>query len=189
MITRVSSYLFLLYLPNDATNLIFAVPQQENNFDCGLFICRYLFGLVYLHKNGYQINNVSMIEDNDLFNFTQKDISRMRKEFEILLTRLTIYNSRLQQELLEEGCILIIDDAEEGDNGDGDVNSHGNVDVNVDGNGDNNAYDADGNDGSNGNNNGNAGHDDSNGDDGDDGDIPQCVISKKANGRFRACVA
>ena len=72
-----------------------------------------------------------MIEDNDLFNFTQKDISRMRKEFEILLTRLTIYNSRLQQELLEEGCILIIDDAEEGDNGDGDVNSHGNVDVDI----------------------------------------------------------
>ena len=42
--------------------------------------------------------NLSTIEDSHLFKFTQDDISRMRKEFTILLTRLTIYSSRVDKE-------------------------------------------------------------------------------------------
>ena len=75
------------------------MPQQENGFDCGLFVCRYIFGLVQLHKNKQQNINLSTIEDSHLFKFTQKDISRMRKEFAILLSRVAIYSSQLDQEL------------------------------------------------------------------------------------------
>ena len=78
----------------------FPVPQQENGFDCGLFVCRYLFGLVYLHKEEQNIS-LSTIEDSHLFKFAQDDISRMRNEFAILLTRLTIYSSKLDEELKE----------------------------------------------------------------------------------------
>ena len=78
----------------------FPVPQQENGFDCGLFVCRYLFGLVYLHKEEQNIS-LSTIEDSHLFKFAQDDISRMRNEFAILLTRLTIYSSQLDEELKE----------------------------------------------------------------------------------------
>ena len=79
---------------------MFAVPQQENGFDCGLFVCRYLYGLVYLHKEQQKIN-LSTIEDSHLFKFTQDDISRMRKEFAILLNRLTIYSSEIDEYELE----------------------------------------------------------------------------------------
>ena len=44
---------------------------------------------------------MSTIEDSHLFKFAQDDISRMRNEFAILLTRLTIYSSQLDEELKE----------------------------------------------------------------------------------------
>jgi hypothetical protein len=91
------------------SSLLFISPplsalQQENGWDCGVFICRYGYSLYLLRTAIFSFRefdaeepqsdlDMSLLEKSTHFRFTLKDIARIREEFKILIERLhTMYN-------------------------------------------------------------------------------------------------
>lgn len=72
----------------------FPVPYQDNSWDCGVFVCRYGYGLFRLRE--YSVTYRDRIEgfrtfitDNEEFDFDREDIVRIRREMATLLDNLS----------------------------------------------------------------------------------------------------
>lgn len=82
------------------------VPYQNNTWDCGVFVCRYAYAVYELRHRHFTYEDAGMyceestqgagqrafydlISDSAEFNFGMKDIARFRKEFKILIERLS----------------------------------------------------------------------------------------------------
>ena len=70
------------------------VVRQDNGFDCGMFVCRYAFNCIQLIKNPLKMidlhNNLKhYLSEDPLFDFSGKDITRMRVEIHNMLQSIT----------------------------------------------------------------------------------------------------
>ena len=79
--------------------LLLTVPYQDNSWDCGVFVCRYAYGL-YLMRNKRITYRTAGVEDKppylcDLiskspeFDFDMEDIARVREELKKLIQNLS----------------------------------------------------------------------------------------------------
>jgi Ulp1 family protease len=89
------------------------VPLQDNGWDCGVFVCRYAFGIIKIQLRGIEFTHAdlgynSQLPDNicrqlitrgSEFQFNLSDIARIRVEFKTWIERLSvIYVSGKEQE-------------------------------------------------------------------------------------------
>jgi hypothetical protein len=68
------------------------VPRQYNGCDCGVFACRYTYGIYQLacsKQITYEISDGKFITDSNEFKFNGNDIDRIRMEMKTLIQRLT----------------------------------------------------------------------------------------------------
>jgi hypothetical protein len=79
------------------------VPYQDNSCDCGVFVCRYAYGMYRLRAMPFTYEAVTaaegadttvisfegIITNNPAFEFNRKDVSRIRKEIMSLIERLS----------------------------------------------------------------------------------------------------
>ena len=70
------------------------VPKQENGCDCGVFVCRYAYGLYLMRHQLFTPKDINdnfkgMITNGSAFDFDMKDIARIREEFATLIDRLS----------------------------------------------------------------------------------------------------
>jgi hypothetical protein len=79
------------------------LPSQRNGYDCGLFVCRYIYALYNLSDQPYTYRSAgvsnptgigdqnvwSTIERNELFRFSQDDVARLRDDFKLLIRNLS----------------------------------------------------------------------------------------------------
>ena len=81
------------------------VPQQDNGYDCGAFVCLFQYGMyalrdvafsfddfdVALDGSKFRQENVgkALITDSEAFNFDAKDIARFRVEYQLLIKKLS----------------------------------------------------------------------------------------------------
>jgi len=87
------------------------IPYQNNGWDCGVFVCRYAFAILQLREKRFCFKGAfraaskkeipKMLADNitcsDEFKFSMDDISRMRREFAILIDNLSdLYKKKLK---------------------------------------------------------------------------------------------
>lgn len=79
-----------IYSPN--------VPRQMNDFDCGVFVCRYAYGLIRIRSRMFSYKEAgfdggdlfkAMITTDEAFQFDMDDIDRIRGEMKILIERLS----------------------------------------------------------------------------------------------------
>lgn len=82
--------------PIDFSTGIFlnAVPYQTNSCDCGVFVCRYAYGLYLLRNQTFTFEDQNdnfrkAITDNPAFQFDMDDIARIRGEMRTLIGKLT----------------------------------------------------------------------------------------------------
>jgi hypothetical protein len=89
------------------TNLfMLSVPLQNNGWDCGVFVCRYAYGLYRLSEaeftyelaelkgNDNELGFPNLITKSEFFSFDMEDIVRIRVNFQKLIQRLCpIYSS------------------------------------------------------------------------------------------------
>jgi asparagine synthase (glutamine-hydrolysing) len=80
----------------------FSVPYQRNGWDCGVFICRYAYGLYLLRREPFSFGQTDLrsskrkdrfrllITENDAFKFNGDDIQRIRTEIKTLIENLSI---------------------------------------------------------------------------------------------------
>jgi len=72
-----------------------AVPYQNNSWDCGVFVCRYAYGLFKTrnHKvyteGDFSESFLAAITNSSEFSFDMGDIARIRVEFGTLIDRLS----------------------------------------------------------------------------------------------------
>lgn len=86
--------------------LLFPVPAQPNSYDCGVYVCRYSFGMFLLrhrlfsYKDGQNDFN-TLITQSPEFAFTNDDISRIRVEYKAFLEKLILlYRTKLPESKL-----------------------------------------------------------------------------------------
>jgi len=90
------------------------VPRQPNTWDCGVYVCRYVFGLLHLCRRQFSYRDAGIsaikkhmyhenplfpkfITDSVEFQFDQEDVVRMRIETKILIENLsTLYKESLR---------------------------------------------------------------------------------------------
>jgi len=81
------------------------VPQQPNGFDCGVFVCRYAYGLLHLRQSYFSYRDAGVreitnkmhqlplfqnfIQGSGQFDFAPSEGDRMRCEMRILIERLS----------------------------------------------------------------------------------------------------
>eukprot|EP01082_Thalassiosira_pseudonana_P012513 g11502.t1 g11502 contig5:1019505-1021842(+) len=70
------------------------IPYQENGCDCGVFVCRYAYGLYLMRRQLFTPEDINdnfkgMITNGSAFAFDMKDIARIRGEFATLIDRLS----------------------------------------------------------------------------------------------------
>ena len=114
-------------LSNQTLNLS-SVPIQDNNYDCGLYACRYVFNLVQMVNMNVKMKDVmdnlsSRISGHDLFDFDVSHIDRMRTEIYDVLSHITgIYrNHRLLSHPNADGTALDLASESEEDHDENDV--------------------------------------------------------------------
>jgi hypothetical protein len=78
-------FLFLLLIIVFLIHL--SVPQQKNGFDCGLYVCRYAYGIFKLREQVTSITNLIMTSEH--FRFNQQVINQFRTQLGKLLDRLS----------------------------------------------------------------------------------------------------
>jgi Ulp1 family protease len=76
------------------TCILIAVPRQNNSWDCGVFVCRYAYGLFINRHHRYTRHDgettfETLITNSNEFAFKVRDIARMRVEFGTLVDRLS----------------------------------------------------------------------------------------------------
>lgn len=88
--------------PFDATSMrLFTpkIPYQNNSWDCGVYVCRYMYAMYLLRSHKFTYAEVGQSDDNmfrDLitnnaaFRFGSDDIVRIRDEFMMLMERLSV---------------------------------------------------------------------------------------------------
>ena len=92
------------------------VPRQTNSFDCGVFVCRYGYGLIRIRSRIFSYREAGITEltkdlwrshrslfpkcitDDEVFDFNMDDIHRIREEMKELIQRLSRIYLPLQQE-------------------------------------------------------------------------------------------
>lgn len=92
------------------------VPRQTNSFDCGVFVCRYGYGLIRIRSRIFSYREAGITEltkdlgrshrplfpkcitDDEVFDFNMDDIHRIREELKELIQRLSKIYLPLQQE-------------------------------------------------------------------------------------------
>lgn len=87
--------------------LLLIVPLQNNGWDCGVFVCRYAYGMYRLSEaeftyelaelkgNDNELGFPNFITKSDAFDFNMEDIGRIRLNFQILIQKLfSIYSRR-----------------------------------------------------------------------------------------------
>jgi len=81
------------------------VPQQPNGYDCGVFVCRYAYGLLHLRQSSFSYRDAGVqeitnkmhqlplfqnfIRRSGQFDFAPNEGDRMRCEMRILIERLS----------------------------------------------------------------------------------------------------
>lgn len=72
------------------------VPYQENSWDCGVYVCRFAYGLYLLRSKKFLAEEVSgkrpfenLITKSPEFSFGMKDIVRLRREIMKLIVSLS----------------------------------------------------------------------------------------------------
>jgi len=91
------------YLSPRACICLFAVPRQDNSWDCGVFVCRYGYAIYRLllegiefkikagtKKKDYQAQLNELISSHQAFDFNMEDIERIRVEMKQLLKNLNV---------------------------------------------------------------------------------------------------
>ena len=88
-----------LFLKTQWTYLIasFLVPYQDNSWDCGVFVCRYAYGLYLLRNHVITYGDLGnskrpfreLITNSEEFDFDSEDIVRLRGVLKILIGRLS----------------------------------------------------------------------------------------------------
>ena len=77
-VTRVYALLIVrLFAPS--------VPYQDNGCDCGVFVCRYAFGIYNLLSEVFTRTESEnkfkdLITDNDIFDFKMENIAQLRRD-------------------------------------------------------------------------------------------------------------
>ena len=88
-----------------------AVPVQDNSWDCGVFVCRYAYGILRLFDQSFACKpsfwripanqkklGEKWIADTPEFNFGMSDIARLRDEIAKLIEELSnIYKKKQEQ--------------------------------------------------------------------------------------------
>ena len=102
-----------------------SVPMQDNNYDCGLYACRYVFNLLQMVNMDVKMKDVmdnfsSRISGHDLFDFEASNIDRMRTEIYDVLAHITdIYrHHRLLSHPTADGTATALDLAGESEEDD-----------------------------------------------------------------------
>jgi len=78
------------------------IPYQTNSCDCGVFVCRYAYGLYLLRNQTFTFEDQNdnfrkAITDNPAFQFDMDDIARIREEMRTLIVKLTKEYRRAKQ--------------------------------------------------------------------------------------------
>lgn len=100
--------------------LHFVVPYQVNGWDCGVFVCRYAFGVLALRNIDFQFDGnkpyfsqkkkidallKTKITNGPQFDFDMEDIHRLRQEFTTLIDNLSemyIKKEKIKYELKQK---------------------------------------------------------------------------------------
>eukprot|EP01082_Thalassiosira_pseudonana_P009089 g8088.t1.2.5e17418a g8088 g8088.t1 contig27:163628-167782(+) len=82
------------FISRDMQLLTPKIPYQENGCDCGVFVCRYAYGLYLMRRQLFTPEDINdnfkgMITNGSAFAFDMKDIARIRGEFTTLIDRLS----------------------------------------------------------------------------------------------------
>ena len=69
--------------------------MQTNSYDCGVFVCRYAYSVMLLRQQSFPVtdseNVYSTISNSAAFNFTSRDITKLRKNMKDLIQNLAKY--------------------------------------------------------------------------------------------------
>ena len=73
-----------------------ALGQQDNLYDCGVYVCRYIYAVHMLqYNNNYNIKTEPSLQDNELFIFDSIHIEKLRRSMKELLQSMSIhYNEK-----------------------------------------------------------------------------------------------
>jgi Ulp1 family protease len=97
---------------------VLRLPQQDNGFDCGVYVCRYIFGFLCLRDRAFSfaefgcageqpdLNNINnIIATSGEFRFAPQDIVRIREELRTLIQRSsTLYKAYKAWQLSGQGA-------------------------------------------------------------------------------------
>jgi len=81
------------------------LPKQPNGYDCGIYVCRYTYGLLRLRGSSFSYRDAGVrgsddqmhhlgplfgrfLQESGQFDFNQGDVERMRAEMKVLVTNL-----------------------------------------------------------------------------------------------------
>lgn len=96
------------------------VPRQTNGYDCGVFVCRYSWGLFSIRSRRFSYREVGirksvsgdmygpssplfreLITEDRAFHFTMEDIERLRREMKTLIEKLSGIYVRWKKQALK----------------------------------------------------------------------------------------
>lgn len=93
------------------------IPYQNNGWDCGVFVCRYAFGVLSLRNVEFRVDSTlhfkkreaamkklleNKITDSDEFDFDMNDIERLRRNFAKLIDRLSDLYKKKEEETIRK---------------------------------------------------------------------------------------
>jgi hypothetical protein len=91
------------------TFFLFKVPYQRNGWDCGVFMCRYAYGLYLLRHEPFSFGQTNLrsskrkdrfklfLTESDAFKFNGDDIQRIRTEIKTLIENLSVVYAKVKE--------------------------------------------------------------------------------------------